>query len=164
MKLIFNTRAAILTSLLLGALSFGQAHAEKAITPIYPGAKPTIPFTPAIKLSNGMLFLSGSIPYVKGAIPDYATDGKDDMADQSKIVMENLKTVLETAGYTFDDVVKTTVFMTNINNYGTFNEVYGAYWGEEKVPPAREAIAVRDLPGGKPGAEVLVEVSMIAFK
>jgi reactive intermediate/imine deaminase len=164
MKLIFNTRAAILTALFLGSLSFGQANAENTITPIYTGAKPIAPFTPAMKLSNGMLFVSGNIPYVKGAIPAYATDGKDDMADQSKIVMENLKTVLEAAGYTFDDVVKASVFMTNMNNYGTFNKVYGSYWGEGKTPPAREAIAVRALPGGKPGAEVLVEVSMIAFK
>lgn len=163
MKRIFNTRAAILSALFAGVLSFGQANAD-TITPVYTGAKPIAPYTPAIKLSNGMLFVSGNIPYVKGAIPAYARDGKDDMADQSKIVMENIKKTLDAAGYNFDNVVKASAFMTNINNYGAFNKVYGAYWGEQKVPPAREAVAVRALPGSKPGAEVLIEVSVIAIK
>tara|TARA_R110002124_G_scaffold174696_1_gene342504 strand:+ start:182 stop:709 length:528 start_codon:yes stop_codon:yes gene_type:complete len=141
------------------------ASAADPREPVYPaGIKPIAPYSPAIKLKDGMLFVSGQIPYVKGAIPAEATDGKDDMADQTKIVMENLKTVLTEAGYTFDNAVKVSVFMTDIANYGAFNKVYGTYWGEGKIPPAREAIAVSALPGGKPGAPVLVEVSLIAAK
>ncbi len=134
-------------------------------TAVYPkGSNPIAPYSPGIKLANGMLFVSGQIPYVKGAIPEHAQDGTDDMADQTKIVMENLRTVLDEAGYTFDDAVRVTVFMTDINNYGAFNKVYGTYWGEGKTPPARAAVEVGALPGSKPGVPVLVEVSMIAAK
>ena len=148
-----------------GATLGGAALAEDVRTPIHPdGAKPIAPYSPGIKLTNGMLFISGQIPYVKGAIPDHAKDGKDDMADQTKIVMENLRAVLSEAGYSFDNAVRVTVFMTDIKNYGAFNKVYGTYWGEGKTPPARAAVEVSALPGGKPGAPVLVEVSMIAAK
>ncbi len=143
----------------------GLAQASDVRTPVYPkGAKPIAPYSPGIKLSNGLLFVSGQIPYVDGAIPEHASDGKDDMADQTKIVMENLRTVLSEAGYTFDDAVRVTVFMTDMKNYGAFNKVYGTYWGEGKTPPARAAVEVGELPGSKPNAPVLVEVSMIAAK
>lgn len=150
--------------LAVSALLAGQAFAEDVRTPVYTGEKPIAPYTPAVQLKNGMLFVSGNIPYVNGKIPAYARDGKHDMEDQTKIVMENLKKVLESAGYDFNDAVKVSVFMTNINNYGAFNKVYGTYWGKNDIPPAREALAVRDLPGSKPGAQVLVEVSVIAAK
>lgn len=140
----------------------GAAVADDVRTPVYPaGNKPIAPYSPGIKLSNGMLFVSGQIPYVKGAIPDEA---KNDVSAQTKIVMENLRSVLKEAGYDFDDVVRATVFMTDMKNYGAFNKVYGTYWGEGKVPPARAAVEVGALPGSKPGAPVLVEVSMIAAK
>ncbi len=141
----------------------GTADAQDVRTPIYPaGSNPIAPYSPGIKLSNGLLFVSGQIPYVNGAIPEEARDGVDDIQDQTKIVMENLRTVLNEAGYTFDDAVRVTVFMTDINNYGAFNEIYGTYWGEGKTPPARAAVQIGALPGGKPDAPVLVEVSMIA--
>ncbi|MCV2403211.1 RidA family protein [Marinomonas sp. C2222] len=149
---------------LFGACVMGSAYGSSVIEPVYPTSKPSLPFTPGIKLSNGMLFVSGHIPYVNGEIPEYARDGKDDMADQAKIVMEGLRAVLDKAGYTFDDAVKVTVFMTDIKNYGAFNKVYATYWPGDKIPPAREAIEIGALPGGKPGAEVLVEVSLIAAK
>ncbi len=161
-----NFAALVSMSTAVGMLALaGSASAADPREPVYPaGIKPIAPYSPAIRLKDGMLFVSGQIPYVKGAIPAEASDGKDDMADQTKIVMENLKTVLTEAGYTFDNAVKVSVFMTDIANYGAFNKVYGTYWGEGKVPPAREAIAVSALPGGKPGAPVLVEVSLIAIK
>ena len=150
----------------IAALAFaGASLAADVRQPIYPaGIKPIAPYSPAIRLANGMLFVSGQIPYVNGAIPAQASDGTDDATDQTKIVMENLKAVLTEAGYTFDDVVKVSVFMSDMANYGAFNKVYGTYWGEGKIPPAREAVAVRELPGGKAGAPVLVEVSLIAAK
>ncbi|MEM9438929.1 MAG: Rid family hydrolase [Pseudomonadota bacterium] len=141
------------------------AIADDARTPIYPaGNVPIAPYSPGVQVTNGMLFVSGQIAYVDGAIPDHAKDGKDDVADQTRIVMENLRTVLDEAGYTFDDAVRATVFMTDINNYGAINEVYGTYWGEGKIPPARAAVEVSALPGGKPDAPVLLEISMIAAK
>ncbi len=159
MKTLIKT----ITLLAIGAFALGGvAVADDVRTPVYPaGNKPIAPYSPGIKLSNGMLFVSGQIPYVKGAIPDEA---KNDVSAQTKIVMENLRSVLKEAGYDFDDVVRATVFMTDMKNYGAFNKIYGTYWGEGKVPPARAAVEVGALPGSKPGAPVLVEVSMIAAK
>ncbi len=159
MKTLIKT----ITILAIGASVLGgTAVAADVRTPVYPaGNKPIAPYSPGIKLSNGMLFVSGQIPYVKGAIPDEA---KNDVSAQTKIVMENLRSVLKEAGYDFDDVVRATVFITDMKNYGAFNKVYGTYWGEGKVPPARAAVEVGALPGSKPGAPVLVEVSMIAAK
>ncbi|UZD92604.1 RidA family protein [Cognatishimia activa] len=97
-------------------------------------------------------------------MPAHARDGENDVQDQTKIVMDNIKSVMAEAGYDFNDAVRATVFMTDMVNYGAFNEVYGTYWGEGEMPPARAAVEVGALPGGKPGAPVLVEVSMIAFK
>lgn len=151
----------LLTALIVAHSSW----AEKARQAIYPGGvKPNLPFTPGIKLANGMLFVSGQIAYQNGALPAFASDGKNDMADQSKIVMENIKRVLDEAGYTFDDAVYATVYMSDIKHYNTFNKVYASYWGKGKIPPARVALEVGALPGGKPGAPILVEVSIIASK
>lgn len=157
------SRTLTLTALLLSALFVTSVSADNRI-PIYTGAKPIAPYTPAIKLANGMLFVSGNIPYINGEIPEYARDGRHDIEDQTHIVMENIRTVLTSAGYTFNDVVKASVFITDINNYSAFNKVYGTYWGEGEVPPAREAIDVDALPGSQPGATVMVEVSVIAVK
>lgn len=156
----------VLIAACFGAFALGGvASAGDVRTPIYPpGSSPIAPYSPGIKLTNGLLFVSGQIAYVDGAIPAHASDGKDDMADQAKIVMENIRTVLDEAGYTFNDAIRATVYMTDINNYGAFNKVYGTYWGEGETPPARVAVQVGALPGGKPGAPTLVEVSLIAAK
>lgn len=156
----------ILFSLLLicGVFIVTDSFAEDA-KPIYPaGIKPIAPYSPAIMYGD-LLFISGQIPYVKGAIPENAKDGKDDIKDQTAIVMENLKTVLSEAGMSFKNVLKATVFITDMKNYGAFNKVYGPYWTDNGLtPPARAAVEVGALPGSKPGAPVLVEVSMIAGK
>lgn len=161
----------IMRKLLVGILaattvcvgSFAQA--EDARTGVYPsGNVPLAPYTPGVKLSNGMMFVSGQIAYVKGAIPAEARDGKHDVEDQTKIVMEKLKSVIEDGGYTMNDAVRSTVFMTDISNYGAINGVYGKYWEKGDMPPARAAVEVGTLPGSKPGAPVLVEISMILFK
>lgn len=141
------------------------AMAEDARTGVYPaGNVPIAPYSPGIKTANGFLYVSGQIAYVKGAIPEHARDGENDVQDQTKIVMENIRSVMEEAGYSFNDAVRATVFITDMNNYGAFNEVYGTYWKDGEMPPARAAVEVGALPGGKPGAPVLVEVSMIAYK
>lgn len=119
------------------------------------------PFSPGIKLSNGMLFVSGQIAYVNGSVPEEA---RNDISAQTRIVMENLETVLNEAGYGFNDAVRATVYLTDMDNYGAFNKVYGSYWGEGKTPPSRVAVEVVKLPGAKPGAPTMVEVSMVAFK
>ena len=72
--------------------------------------------------------------------------------------MENLKAVLAAAGMTFENVVKTSIFLTNMENFTTVNTIYGSYFDNENAP-ARETIAVAGLP-----KSVNVEISMIASK
>ena len=159
MKMIKTIAVGLLTA---GCAFSTGAIAEDVRTPILPaGSNPIAPYSPGIKLSNGLLFVSGQIAYVKGAIPDEA---KNDITAQTKIVMENLRTVLNEAGYDFDDAVRATVYLTDMSNYGAFNKVYGTYWGEGKSPPSRVAVEVGALPGSKPGAPTMVEVSMVAAK
>ncbi|MGD9071126.1 MAG: RidA family protein [Desulfobacterales bacterium] len=148
-------------ALICSVILVTESFAEDA-KPIYPaGIKPIAPYSPAIMYGD-LLFISGQIPYVKGAIPENA---KTDIKEQTKIVMENLKTVLSEAGMSFKNVLKATVFITDMKNYGAFNKVYGPYWTDNGLtPPARAAVEVGALPGSKPGAPVLVEVSMIAGK
>jgi 2-iminobutanoate/2-iminopropanoate deaminase len=75
---------------------------------------------------------------------------------ETKQVMENMKAVLEAAGMTFENVVKTTIFITDMNDFGTINTVYGSYFNE-KTAPARETVQVACLP-----KNLNVEISMIA--
>lgn len=134
-------------------------------TAVYPaGIVPIAPYSPGIMLGD-MLFVSGQIPYVDGAIPAEASDGTDDVQDQTRIVMDNVSTVLAEAGMTFENVVMVNVYLTDLDGYGAFNEVYGPYWTEEDLtPPARAAVEVGALPGSTPDAPVLVEVSVIAAR
>ena len=152
-------------ALIGGIIMVTNSFAGEVAKPIYPaGIKPIAPYSPAIMYGN-LLFVSGQIPYVKGAIPENARDGKDDIKDQTTIVMKNLKTVLAEAGMSFKNVLKATVFITDLSLYGDFNEVYGPHWTAEGLtPPARATVEVGALPGSKPGAPVLVEISMIAGK
>lgn len=161
-----NHRHALgVAAILLAAGTLAVADDEAARTAVYPaGNVPIAPYSPGIRTADGTLYVSGQIPYVDGEIPAHARDGEDDVRDQTTIVMENLRSVLAEAGYDFDDAVRATVFMADIGDYGAFNEVYGTYWADGGTPPARAAVEVGALPGGKPDAEVLVEVSMIAFK
>lgn len=132
---------------------------------VYPaGIVPIAPYSPGILLGD-LLFVSGQIPYVDGAIPAEASDGVDDVKDQTRIVMDNVGQVLAEAGMTFENVVQVSVFLTDLSGYGAFNEVYGPYWTDEGwTPPARAAVEVGALPGSTPDAPVLVEVSVIAAR
>jgi 2-iminobutanoate/2-iminopropanoate deaminase len=82
----------------------------------------------------------------------------DDIETETKQVMENMKAVLEAAEMTFDNVVKTTIFIMNMADFARINSVYGLYF-DEKTAPARETVQVAGLPKG-----VNVEISMIAVK
>ncbi|WP_026804070.1 RidA family protein [Aliarcobacter lanthieri] len=78
--------------------------------------------------------------------------------EQTKQVMENLKAVLEEAGSSFENVLKTTCFLANMEDFVSFNEIYGQYFKAETAP-ARSTVAVKTLP-----KNVLVEVEVIAYK
>ena len=110
------------------------------------------PYSQAIEV-NGMLFISGQIP-INPATGNIVEGG---IYEQTEQVMKNLEGILTEAGYTFDNVVKSTCLLSDMANFGAMNEVYGKRLSEN--PPARAAFAVRTLP-----KEVLVEIEMIAAK
>ena len=102
---------------------------------------------------------AGEWIYVSGQIPLDPKSGslvEGDIAVQTRRVMENLKAIVETAGSSLDRVVKTTVFLKNIADFATMNEVYGGYFGTAK--PARSTVAVAELPRG-----ALVEIDLVAL-
>lgn len=108
------------------------------------------PYSQAVS-ANGMLYCSGQIP-LDPVTQEIVSGG---VQEQTYQVMENLKAVLEAADSSFDQVVKATIFVKDMNDYSVINEVYGSYFAEK--PPARECVEVSRLP-----KDVLVEVSVIA--
>lgn len=105
--------------------------------------------------------LSGNTLYTSGQIAINPQTGeliKGDIQEETKMVMQNLKAVLEAAGMTFDEVVKSSIFISDMNNFTQINEIYAQYF-EEATAPARETVEVANLP-----KFVNVEISMIAVK
>lgn len=119
---------------------------EKAPAPIGP-------YNQAVLFGN-TLFTSGQI----ALHPETGELILDDIETETKQVMENMKAVLEEAGMTFENVVKTSIFIMDMNNFAKINGVYGSYF-DEKTAPARETVQVAGLP-----KNVNVEISMIAMK
>lgn len=111
------------------------------------------PYSQAIELDN-FLFASGQIP-INPATGAFVEGG---IVEQTTQVFENVKAVLAEAGLTLANVVKTTVFLSDMGNFGAMNEVYGTYF-EGLTFPARSAVEVSKLPKG-----ALVEVEVIAAK
>ena len=109
------------------------------------------PYSQAIE-HNGVLYCSGKIPLD----PDTMQIVGDNAADQAKQVMKNLSAVLEAAGTDFSKVLKCSIFLDDMGDFGEVNEVYGGYFKND--PPARETVAVQTLP-----KSVLVEISCIAI-
>lgn len=109
------------------------------------------PYSQAIE-ANGMLFISGQVPVnpANGTIPEGITA-------QTEQVMQNIGAILAEAGYTFDNVIKSTCLLSDMENFKAMNEVYGKYY--QVNPPARAAFAVKGLPLG-----AMVEIEPIAVK
>ncbi len=105
-------------------------------------------------LVNNMLFVSGQV----GKHPQTGELMLGDIKTETKRVMDNVQGILADAGMEFSNVVKTTIFLTDMNNFASVNEVYGSYF---KGPdyPARETVQVSKLP-----LNVNVEISVIAVK
>ena len=104
--------------------------------------------------------LKGNTLYTSGQIAiNPATGGlvTDTIESETEQVMQNMKAVLDAAGMTFENVVKTTIYIMDMNDFGKINTVYGAYFNE-KTAPARETVQVACLP-----KNVNVEISMIAI-
>jgi 2-iminobutanoate/2-iminopropanoate deaminase len=113
--------------------------------------EPIGPYSQAVKAGD-FLFLSGQIALVPGT----STLKTNSIAEETQQVMENLKAVLAEAGADFGNVVKTSIFLKDMNSFAEVNTEYGKYF--EKDFPARETVAVKTLP-----KEVNVEISMIAY-
>ena len=113
------------------------------------------PYSQAIevKAPSSFLFLSGQIPLdpVTGAMVSGSIE------EETRQALTNLMAVVEAAGYTLQDVVKTTVFLTDIGHFGSVNQVYAEYFRSSL--PARATVAVRELP-----KQARVEVEAVCFK
>lgn len=108
------------------------------------------PYNQAVGFAN-LLFLSGQIPMD----PETGAVIQGDVSDQTEQVMKNLHAVLEAANLTFDNVVKATIFLANMNDFDAVNKVYAKYFPAN--PPARACVEVSRLP-----RNVQVEIDMIA--
>ena len=113
--------------------------------------EPIGPYSQGVQTQGTFLFLSGQIPLKDGEV---VAGG---ITEQTTLVLDNIKALLDAAGYTFDNVVKTTVFLKDMGNFGAMNEVYTKYLGESK--PARSTIEVARLP-----RDVQVEIEVIAVQ
>ncbi len=114
---------------------------------------PIGPYNQAI-LNGNTLYLSGQI----ATNPETGALILDDISKETLQVMKNLDAVLKAADMTFNNVVKSTIFISDMNNFSLINEVYGSYF-DEAFAPARETVQVAKLP-----KNVNVEISMIAVK
>lgn len=110
------------------------------------------PYSQAI-MAEDLLFASGQIAIdpAKGELVEGGIEA------QAKQVMENIKNLLAAAGMDFSSVVKTTIFLTDINNFSLINDIYGSYFSKE--PPARSCVEVSHLPKG-----ALIEIEVIAHR
>ncbi len=125
---------------------------EKKIIRTDNAPAPIGPYNQAIQYGD-MIFISGQIPID----PKTGNLVQSDIKAETTQVMENLKAILIEAGMTFDDVIKTSIFLMDMGQFGAVNEVYGSYF--TGYAPARETVQVAGLPKG-----VNVEISMIAGK
>ncbi len=110
------------------------------------------PYSQAVEV-NGMLFISGQVPID----PSAGKIVEGDITAQTEQVMKNIGAILEAAGYSFQDVVKSTCLLSDMSDFAAMNAVYGRYYQSE--PPARAAFAVKGLP-----LNALIEIETIAVK
>lgn len=108
------------------------------------------PYSQAIQAGN-TIYVSGQIPFV----PETMTLVSEDIKEQTKQALENVKAILEAAGSSLNDIVKASVFVKDINDFAAINEVYGTYFNENK--PARALVEVARLP-----RDVKIEIEVIA--
>ena len=107
------------------------------------------PYSQAVE-ANGMIYTSGQI----GLTPEGAF-ASTDVAGQTHQVMKNLTAVLGASGVTLNEVIKTTIFLADMNDFAAVNEIYASYFGTHR--PVRSTVAVRTLP-----ANALVEIDCVA--
>ena len=126
--------------------------ASKAIINTTQAPAPIGPYNQAVRAGN-TLYVSGQI----ALSPKTGALVGGTVADEARQVLENISAVLAEAGYALTDVVKTTIFLRDMDDFAAVNDVYGTYFTEQA--PARETVAVVGLP-----KNVNVEISVIAWK
>jgi 2-iminobutanoate/2-iminopropanoate deaminase len=146
------TALVVMGAILSTASASAQESAKKVISST--SAPEAIgPYSQAIRAGN-MVFLAGQIPIdpqTKQLMKDASIE------DQTKLVLNNLKAVLEADGLTMDNVVSTTVYMKDLNEFGKMNDVYATFF--KSAPPARATVEVARLP-----RDVKVEIGAIAVR
>lgn len=125
---------------------------EKKIIKTTNAPDPIGPYNQAVLLGN-LLFISGQV----AINPATGNIENSNIIDETTLVMKNLKAILSEAGMDFSNIVKTTIFLSDMSLFASVNEVYGNYFDTDF--PARETVAVKGLP-----KNVNVEISMIAGK
>jgi 2-iminobutanoate/2-iminopropanoate deaminase len=125
---------------------------EKRVIQTDQAPAPVGPYNQAIAATGQFLFVAGQIPLNAAG----ELIGGEDVAAQTQQVMQNLAAILAEAGATFEQVVKTTVFLTNLGDFATMNGVYATFFNEATAP-ARATVQVAQLPKG-----VKVEIDCIA--
>ncbi len=123
----------------------------KKIIHTHEAPAPIGPYSQAVRMGN-TVYTSGQI----AIDPKTGSLIQGSIADETHQVMRNMQAVLEAAGFGFEQVLKSTIFITNMDDFGAINEVYGSYFDSETAP-ARETVQVARLP-----KDVRVEISMIA--
>ena len=114
------------------------------------GAPPVGPYSPGIKIGN-FLFTSG-----QGPLDPETKQVPEDFKDQVKAVMDNIKGIVEAAGGSMDNIVKTTVFLKDMNKFNKMNRIYKKYFTDK--PPARSCVEAARLP-----LDIEVEIEAIAY-
>ena len=125
---------------------------KKIITTLNAPA-PQGPYNQAVKSGN-TLYISGQIPL----IPETMELFSGTIKEETELVMNHLNAILEAADMKFEHVVKTSIFIDDMDNFGKINDVYGRFFNNDTAP-ARETVAVKTLP-----KNVRIEISMIAVK
>ena len=126
---------------------------KKEIITTLNAPSPIGPYNQAVKVGN-TLYISGQIPLIPSSMELLSGSIKE----ETQLVMEHLLSILEAAGMTFKHVVKSTIYLDDMNNFGEVNQLYGTYFDNDTAP-ARETVAVKTLP-----KSVRIEISMIAVK
>ena len=127
-----------------------MSESQKEVIIPVGGAKPLASYSPGIRYGD-LLFTAGQV----GLDPDSQKLVAGGVAAQAKQAMENLGAILKAANTSFDNLIKVTIFLTDIADYAAVNEVYGSYFTD--APPARSAVQVTALP-----AAASVEIEAIA--
>ena len=113
---------------------------------------PLAPYSVATE-ANGFVFISGQVALDRSGGPT-----PEDVVDQTRLIMDNLGSILTDLGLGYSDIVKTTVFLSDIADFGRMNEAYGSYF--ESDPPARSTFQVAALPR----AEFKIEIEAVAAR